>query len=255
MAAHSKMAPQNPTRRDYLECIKKCHPDAKVMNKDYYLKAKICLHHILPSSSTTTDMNFAYTSRRFVDDVRARWKGKCRSFRDIKKLNWFDENLELLTAPPPKPRTPALPVPQKPPTTRSLKDFDELGSRQQNRVTAKLAEEYEPSAIVKAAEQYFRRIGCNDAAYVLKNMQKEPEKVGGNLRKSLEDPIEKLPQVSRPKCLAYILDRGMTRVDWEETCKLVNEPGHLRIPCYNTLSGQKQMTRPKGRHFSYFYQT
>ena len=44
------------------------------------------------------------------------------------------------------------PVLQKPPTTRSVKAFDELGTRQQDRVTAKLGEEYEPSAIVKAAE-------------------------------------------------------------------------------------------------------
>ena len=35
-------------------------------------------------------------------------------------------------------------------------------------------------------------------------MQKEPEKVGGNLRKSLVDPNEKLPQVSRAKCLALV---------------------------------------------------
>ena len=57
-------------------------------------------------------------------------------------------------------------------------------------------------------------------------MQDEPEKLGGPLQKFLVDPIEKLPQISRARCLAYVLDRGMTRTDWEETFRLVNEPGN-----------------------------
>ena len=169
------------------------------------------------------------------------------------KSQWFGERLVLLTAPQPSKPTPP-PVPPKPPTTRSLKAFEDLGKRQQDRITAQLAEEYEPSAIVRAAEQYFRRIGCNDAAFVLEKMQDEPEKLGGPLRKSLVDPIKKLPQISRSRCLAYILDRGMTRTDWEDTCKLVNEPGNYRLPNYNSLSLQKQTTRPKGRQFSSFFQ-
>ena len=164
------------------------------------------------------------------------------------KSQWFGERLVLLTAPQPSKPTPP-PVPPKPPTTRSLKAFEDLGKRQQDRITAQLAEEYEPSAIVRAAEQYFRRIGCNDAAFVLEKMQDEPEKLGGPLRKSLVDPIKKLPQISRSRCLAYILDRGMTRTDWEDTCKLVNEPGNYRLPNYNSLSLQKQTTRPKDPSF------
>ena len=89
------------------------------------------------------------------------------------------------------------------------------------------------SAIVKAAEQYFCRIGCNDAAYMLKNMQKEPKKVGGKLRKTLVDPIEKL---IRAKCLACILDHGMTCIDWKETCRLVKQPGNYRLPSYYFLA-------------------
>ena len=72
--------------------------------------------------------------------------------------------------------------------------------------------------------------------------------------KSLVNPIKKLPQISRSRCLAYILDRGMTRTDWEDTCKLVNEPGNYRLPNYNSLSLQKQTTRPKGRQVSSFFQ-
>ena len=63
------------TRRDFLECIRACHPKAQVMKQEYYSKAKMCLHRILPSSNTSnTDMDYAYTARRFVDDVRERWK-------------------------------------------------------------------------------------------------------------------------------------------------------------------------------------
>ena len=87
---------------------------------------------------------------------------------------------------------------------------------------------------MKVAEQYFHCMGCNDAAYMLKNMQKEPEKVGGNIRKSLVDPNEKLTRAT--KCLACILDHGMTHIDWKETCRLVKQPGNYRLPSYYFLA-------------------
>ena len=95
--------------------------------------------------------------------------------------------------------------------------------------------------------QHFRGLGQNDAAYILKTMNEDPE-IGGELRKFLVNPNEKLPQVSKAECLAFILDRDMTRIDWEETCKLVNEPGNYRLPSYNVLSLEKQKTRPRGKH-------
>ena len=55
------------------------------------------------------------------------------------------------------------------------------------------------------------------------------------LQKTLVDPIEKLPQISWARCLAYILDFGMTHIDWKETCWLVNEPGNYLLSNYNNL--------------------
>ena len=65
-----------------------------------------------------------------------------------------------------------------------------------------------------------------------KSINEDPQMIGGKLRKLLDDPNEKLPQVSKCKCLSFLLDHGMTCVDWEEICKLVNESGNYRLPCY-----------------------
>ena len=65
-----------------------------------------------------------------------------------------------------------------------------LGSweSQQDRVTAKLGEEYEPSIIVKAAEQYFSCTGCNNMVFVLKKMQKRARKIGLKTTKDFCEP-------------------------------------------------------------------
>ena len=140
------------------------------------------------------------------------------------------------------------PVPPNPPKTRK-KTFEELGKRQQDRRTAELRSEYESQAIIQAAVQHFREIGAKDAAFVLKNMSEDPEKVGGELRKLLvDDSNGKLPQISRSKCLAYILDRSMTREDWDATCRLVNTPGNYRLPSYSVLAEEKKKNRPEGKH-------
>ena len=234
-----------PTNLDLIKCIKKCHPDAKINDSDYFDYAKQCLEQVLPASSTSTDEDFQHTSRQYVKYVRHLWnKSKVsRHFNTLLQNKWFKKKLELKSpAPPSSPATPA--VPPRPPVTRKL--FDEKGPRQQRRDTAKIREENEPSAIVMAAVQYFREIGANDAAHVLKKMKEDP-KIGEDLRHFLEDSPEKLPQVSKDKCLAYILDRGMTRIDWEETCKLVNTSGNYRLPCYSSLGVEKQRNRPRGK--------
>ena len=160
------------------------------------------------------------------------------------KIKWFDETVVLSS---PAPKTPTPPKePPKPPVTR--KSFKEKGERQQRRDTALIRELHDSDAIVKAAVQYFREIGANDAAFVLNTMKDDPQGIGADLRKLLKDSPEKLPQVSKAQCLAYILDRGMTRIDWEETCKLVNTPGNYRLPSYSVLGVEKQKTRPTGKH-------
>ena len=243
-----------PSRRDYLQCIRNCNPKTSITHSDYFVNAKECLKLILPASSSISDEDLSHTSRLFVNKVREEWKKSKigKNYKTLIALSWFNEPLEV-KSPAPKPlpvpsTTP--PEPPKPPTTR--KSFDDLSQRQQDRITAKCREQYEPRAIVQAAVQYFRGLGCHDAAYVLKNMNEDPQQIGGDLRKLLANPNEKLPQVSKSKCLAYILDRGMTLVDWNETCNLVNEQGNYRLPCYSRLQVEKQKNRPRGKNFQCF---
>ena len=106
--------------------------------------------------------------------------------------------------------------------------FEEKGHRQQCRDTAKICNENEPSSIVKSAVQYFQEIGGNNVAFVLKMMKEDP-KIGKDLKHFLVDSPEKLLQVSKSRCLAYILDTGN---DWKETCKLANTSGnYFLLPC------------------------
>ena len=234
----------SPTNLDLIKCIKKCHPKTPIDHHDYFANAKLCLRHVLPSS-TSTDEDYEHTSRQYVKYVRNKLWNQSKfgkKYETLIKNKWFLRKLEMKSPAPRSPATPA--VPPRPPVTR--KSFDEKGPRQQRRDTAKIREENEPSAIVMAAVQYFREIGANDAAHVLKKMKEDP-KIGEDLRHFLEDSPEKLPQVSKDKCLAYILDRGMTRIDWEETCKLVNTSGNYRLPCYSSLGVEKQRNRPRGK--------
>ena len=246
------MMATNTTRRDLLECIKSCHPDVKIENPAYYEKAESCLKKLLPSSSTTSEKDFEYTSRMFVDYVRMNYKKKKidRHFKALIKLKWFDSVLEIKHSPPPK-TAPAPPSPKKKRVTRKLA-FEEMGKRQRDYTTAKIRDENEGTAIVQAAVQHFRQIGAHGAAYVLKEIQSNPQEVGEKVRKYFVDTPEHLPQVSRSRCLAYILDRGMTHIDWDETVRLVNTPGNRRLPCYATLNIEKQKIRPRGKHFTLF---
>ena len=80
--------------------------------------------------------------------------------------------------------------PPKPPVTR--KSFQEKGERQQRRDTALIRELHDSNAIVQAAVQHFRKIGANDAAFVLNTMKDDPQGIGADLRKLLKDSSEKL---------------------------------------------------------------
>jgi len=64
------------------------------------------------------------------------------------------------------------------------------------------------------------------------------------LRKKLQNvivnPQGKIIQVSKSRALAYKLNKGMTKLDYEETCRLVNNPGHYFILSgYNLLETEK----------------
>ena len=239
-----------PTRRDLLLCIRTHHPTTAISNSNYYKHAKSCLAHVLPGSP---EKELEETSTTFVDAVRRRYK-KARHFDRFKENPWFDCELKLKSPPVPPP----VPTPPKPPTspkrvvTRKL-SFEQKKKRQQDYDTLKIRESHEGPAIVQAAVQYFRSIGCHSAAYVLKELKANPEEVGDDLRKFFIDTPQKLPKVSNARCLAYILDRGMTHVDWDETVKLVNTPGNRRLPSYSVLSEEKKKRRPRGKQYSFFF--
>ena len=59
-------------------------------------------------------------------------------------------------------------------------------------------------------------------------MNEDSQQIGGDLRKLLDDPNEKLPQVLKAKCLSFPPDCGMIFVNWNEKCKTVNEWGKLQ---------------------------
>ena len=121
--------------------------------------------------------------------------------------------------------------------------------RQKDRTTAKIRAENEGDAIIAAAVQVFRSRGQNDAAHVVKNLQGEnADKLAKLLRKMMTKMPEEFEQKSKAQCLAFILDRGITRVDWEHLCKLINSPGKYQVPCYTELDKEKKKLRPEGKN-------
>ena len=72
-------------------------------------------------------------------------------------------------------------------------------------------------------------------------MNEDSQQIGRDLRKLLDDPNEKLPQVLKAKCLSFLPDCGMTFVNWNENCKTVNELGKLQ-----TSYIEKQKNYPRG---------
>ena len=82
----------------------------------------------------------------------------------------------------------------------------------------KVLEQQKPRAIIQAVAQHFRKIGVNDTTHVLKTLKHDQFEIGADLRKHLKDSSEKLSQVSKAACLAYILDHEFTWIDCEDVC-------------------------------------
>ena len=62
------------TRRNYLLCIEKCHPDPRnhvINHPEFFCNAKTCLRHFLPASSSATDEEYDHTSKMFAMRVRS----------------------------------------------------------------------------------------------------------------------------------------------------------------------------------------
>ena len=254
------MAGPMPTNMDLLEHIKKSHPGIGIKHSDYKCNAKTCLHEILERSGIScTEDELSYTARRFVEYVRELWRTTKygSNFKSLKKSSYFKLTIVLRKESVPDVPTPPQMPPKPPPAPRSKrKTYDELCPRQQDRVIANLREHNHSNAIIDAAVKHFRSIKANDAAYVMKRLKDDPEELGTKLRKFITQPPHEMTRVSNVKALAYILDRGMTKIDYETTCNLVNEPGHYILPCYSLLDKEKANLRPSGKlclHFAYIF--
>ena len=245
------MAGAMPTNLDLLDYIKKSHPKTGIKHSDYMSNAKSCLHELLESSGmSSTENELSYTSRRFVEYVRELWRTPKygSNFKSLRKSSYFTLTIVLRTESVPKvPSPPEMPS-KPPPVPRSKrKDYDELSQRQQDRITANIRDQNHSSALIDASVQYFRSIKANDAAYVMNRLKSDPQELGTKLRKFITQPPHQMSRVSEVRALAYILDRGLTKTDYEETCKLVNEPGHYILPCYSLLDKEKKNLRPNGK--------
>ena len=142
-------------------------------------------------------------------------------------------------------------MPQKPTSKKAKLSFSECGQRQKDRRTATIRAENEDDAIVAAAVQIFRSKGHNDAAHIVKTLYEDEnaEKLAKLMRKMMIKMPEEFKQKSKAQCLAFILDRGITRIDWERLCKLVNSPGKYQVPCYTELDKEKKKLRPEGKNY------
>ena len=247
-----KMASSVINRRDYMKHIRASYPkNPKIFISDpnIYIVASVCLKELFvrangdsvpPPSKDVLDA----TSKPFIDYVRTLYRGKHRTYEKMLKLPWFDESVEFkkpTITPPTPPPTPQQ-VPQKPPSKKAKLSFSEMGQRQKDRTTAKIRAENEDEAIVAAAVQVFRSKGQNDAAFVVRNLfnDENADQLAKKLRKIMTDNPEEFEQKSKPQCLAFLLDRGITRVDWEKMCKLINSTGKYLVPCYSELAKAKK---------------
>ena len=237
------MASSVVNRRDYWKYIRASHPKIFLANSRIYGVAAICLRQLVVDSDAISQDVIDATSRAFIDYARDLYRKKAGKHYDrLIALPWFDESVEFQKpSPSPTPPTPPpTPVPQKPPSKKAKLSFQEMGQRQKDRVTAKIRAENEDDAIVAAAVQVFRSKGQNDAAFVVKNLfhDENADQLAKKLRKIMTGNPEEFAQKSKPQCLAFILDRGITRVDWEKLCKLIT--GKYLVPSYTTLDKAKK---------------
>ena len=248
----SSVAPKN---RDLLECIRRCHPKVKItVGSAYFHSAKDCLSKLvvhLHGEREDFEECCDYTSRQFVNYVRRRYSTPPvnRHFDRLKELKYFEATIEFRklssgsSAPPPPPAPPQA-------KKAKLSTFDELGKRQQDRRTSALRKQHEGSALVSAAIQHLRTIS-NDAAYVLKKLQDDPT-LAADMRKAISDPPKEVTKISCAQASGLILDRGLTKTDWEEIARSVNSCGVRVVPGWDTIYEEKVKNRPDGKALALF---
>ena len=230
------------------------------MHPDYYRVSKVCLARLLdlPEISVTK------TSRLFVDYVRKLWKSKkvSKHYNRLKQCKYFLEDIKLKDTlppidpeplpPPDLPDLPILPASPGPSSSKKLKSYDSLSRRQKNRVIKKLRDENHIDAIIDSVIQYFKEKHQNDAAYVVNELRTEVMNDSHEIAKDLRDfmngkSLKNSEQISKTRALAFLLDRGLTRVDYDEMRKLF----HGLLPCYTLLQKEKAKSRPNGKSFTF----
>ena len=239
---------ETPIRNlELLQCIKQCNPNIHILRspfQDYCAAAKVCLQTLLGGTGDSESVK--YTSEQFAKYVRQLFDSKkINSHWDrLEKHAYFKKRLWLRKSPSSKQK-----VPQK-----SDLSFDEKSKRQQDRITQKLRAENDGKAILAAAVQVLRETHGNDSAYVMKHLMEDPEVLAQELRDFVTKKPQPLGQVKRNIALAYILDCGMTKCDYEKTCALVNSQGTSILPCWDVVSQEKFKNRPVGKSvFTIYY--
>ena len=79
---------------------------------------------------------------------------------------------------------------------------------------------------------------------MLQRMLDKPNELSNEL-KDLHERLQDEQEVTVLKALALLLDRGLSRADWEELCKCVNSTRRI-LPPYHHLVKEKLNCRPPG---------
>ena len=239
---------------DLLLCIKSCHPETRINDSKYMEYSKLCLQKLcIERGIDFSEDSLDYTSKRFCGYVRYLYNKpkNGRHFDRLQKCTYFGQDIVLRSCEkkpdpvPPIPPPPPMPA-KSPPKTR--KAYDQKGKRQQNRERAAIRAKHEPNAILDASIQTFRdELQSVDAAFVVKCLKSEPKYLGKDLRQFITQRPDYRTQIPKHRALAYIMDRHLTRIDYEELCALVNTPEFYLLPCWTVLSQTKKKDRPEGK--------
>lgn len=108
-----------------------------------------------------------------------------------------------------------------------------------------MLDNYDNDAILEAAIKSVEKKGHKPAAEVMKRLKSNPA-LGETIQTQLKTQDDQ-GQVSPSRALAFLLDRDLSRRDYEETAKLVNEGRSKILPSYDPqILREKQNCRPAG---------
>ena len=108
-------------------------------------------------------------------------------------------------------------------------------------------EGHDSGAIVLAASQVLREEGHTDGAYVVKQLQKDPEGLGPKLRRAIDMDLDTPPEkADHMKVLSLIFRRHESVSSYDDWAKTVNSiAGYRLMPCYKTVAKSKIFLHPE----------